>query len=43
MRKPRVSSQTRNNWFIVFVLTVSGLLVTFSGLYFLFLNFTDFY
>lgn len=37
MRKPRISSQTRNNWFIVFVLTVSGLLVTFSTLYFLFL------
>ena len=37
MRRPRVSSQTRNNWFIVFVLTISGMLVTFSGLYFLFL------
>lgn len=37
MRKSRVSSQTRNNWFIVLVLTVSGLLVTFSTFYFLFL------
>jgi hypothetical protein len=37
LRKPRVSNQTRNNWFIVLVLTVSGLLVTFSTFYFLFL------
>jgi hypothetical protein len=37
VRKPRVSSQTRNNWFIVLLLTVSGLLVTFSMFYFLFL------
>jgi len=37
MRKPRVSNQTRNNWFIVLLLTVSGLLVTFSTFYFLFL------
>jgi len=36
-RKPRVSSQTRNNWFIVLILTVSGLLVTFTSIYFLFL------
>jgi len=37
MRKSRVSNQTRNNWFIVLVLTVSGLLITFSTFYFLFL------
>lgn len=37
MKKSRVSNQTRNNWLIVFLLTVSGLLVTFSTLYFLFL------
>ena len=37
LRKSRVSNQTRNNWLIVFVLTVSGLLVTFSTFYFLFL------
>ena len=36
-RKPRVSSQTRNNWFIVLALSVSGLLVTLSTFYFLFL------
>jgi hypothetical protein len=36
-RKTLVSSQTRNNWFIVLMLTVSGLLVTFSSIYFLFL------
>ena len=36
-RKPRVSSQTRNNWFIVLVLSVSSLLVTLSSFYFLFL------
>ena len=36
-RKSRVSSQTRNNWFIVLLLSVSGLLVTFSTIYFLFL------
>ena len=36
-RKPRVSSQTRNNWFIVLVLSISGLLVTLSSFYFLFL------
>ena len=37
MRNSRVSNQTRNNWFIVLVLTVSGLLITFSTFYFLFL------
>lgn len=37
MIKPRVSNQTRNNWFIVLLLTMSGLLVTFSTFYFLFL------
>ena len=36
-RKSRVSSQTRNNWFIVLVLSISGLLVTLSSFYFLFL------
>ncbi len=36
-RKSRVSSQTRNNWFIVLMLSVSGLLVTFTSIYFLFL------
>ena len=36
-KKSRVSSQNRNNWFIVLVLTISGLLVTFSSFYFLFL------
>jgi hypothetical protein len=36
-RKPRVSGQTRNNWFIVLVLSLSGLLVTLSTFYFLFL------
>jgi hypothetical protein len=36
-RKHRVSSQTRNNWFIVLLLTVSSILVTLSTFYFLFL------
>ena len=36
-RRPSVSNQTRNNWFIVLVLAVSGLLVTLSSFYFLFL------
>ena len=37
MRKSRVSNQTRNNWFIVLILTVSSLLITISTFYFLFL------
>ena len=33
----RVSNQTRNNWLVAFLLTISGLLTIFSSLYFLFL------
>ncbi len=35
--KLRVSNQTRNNWLVVFLLTISGLLTIFSSIYFLFL------
>jgi hypothetical protein len=36
-RKPCVSSQTRNNWFIALVLATSGLLVSLTTFYFLLL------
>jgi hypothetical protein len=35
--KPSVSNQTRNNWLIVCLLTISGLFTIFSSVYFLFL------
>ena len=34
---PPVSNQTRNNWLVVFLLSLSGLLTIFSSVYFLFL------
>jgi hypothetical protein len=34
--KPSVSNQTRNNWLIMCLLTISGLLTIFSSVYFLF-------
>ena len=35
--RPRVSDQTRNNWWIVILLTINGLLVILTSIYFLFL------
>ena len=35
--RPHVSEQTRNNWWIVATLTINGLLVILSSIYFLFL------
>jgi len=35
--KPSVSNQTHNNWLIMCLLTISGLLTIFSSVYFLFL------
>ncbi len=35
--KVLISKQTRNKWWIVFLLTISGLLVAISSIYFLFL------